>query len=186
MKLKIEPCLKFDDASRQCTLRATEVRIIDSRREKSKRREVQVIKSVKEIRLDLKKCPLTKKRGQTSSLPQAHVNGEISRTTERVAPNSGGQQPVGVVFIEVMQSAAGKISTGPDKRVIVSIGERAAKVSRRTRRTNEVVGVCGTHTLSGVRRPRKTGVPCQYAVDLPATKRFAHKVLAVAKQRQVP
>ena len=74
MALKIKPCLKFDDAPRQCILRATEVRTINRRREELKRRKIQAVESIEEVCLDLEKRSFSEKSRHAGSLREAEVH----------------------------------------------------------------------------------------------------------------
>src|SRR6185503_12387516 len=178
MVLKVEARLKLHHASRQCVLRATEVRAVDLWREEPKRRQVQTVECIEEVSLELQKRSFTKKRGQTGSLGKTEVYREVSWTTKRVTPDARRQHAVGIIRIEKLQAAARKVSAGANERFVVSIFKRAAEVSRWTRRTNEVVRICRTHALACMRRPGKTGMCRHYAVDLPAPKRLTDEIPA--------
>ncbi len=162
--LEIESRLEFNHASGERALRPPEVGVIDIRREESKRSKIQVVESIEEVCLHFKKRSLPKKRRHTGALPKTHVDRKVSWTTERVAADAGQQGAARIILIEIDQAATGKVSARTDERFVVGIFERAPKIPRRTRGTNEVVGIRRAYALPGVRRPRKPGVRTQYAV----------------------
>ena len=98
----------------------------------------------------------------------------------------GSNMPVWIVRIEESQPATREVSARPDEGFIAGVFKRATKISRWTRRADKVIRVGRTNALSRVRRPRKTSVRRQYAVDLPAAKRFADEVTTITEERQIP
>src|SRR6185369_2907703 len=145
-----------------------------------------VVEDVESVCLHFEKRAFTKKRGQTEPLGETHVDREEPWTTKRIAPDARQQRSGRIVWIEVLQTAAGKVSAGPDERVVTRIVKRAAKIVRRPRRADEVLRARRAHALTGVRRPRKTGVPLQNTINLPAAERLGDEIVTAAKQRQIP
>ena len=86
--LKVEPRLKFYNTSGECALCPAEIRVIDGWREEAERRQIQIVKDVEEVRLNFEKRCFTEKRGQTSSLAKAHIDGKVFWTTERIATDA--------------------------------------------------------------------------------------------------
>src|SRR5215218_1759357 len=85
---EIQPPLQFYHAARESALGAAEEGVVDlrARAVEAEGLKVKYVEDVEEVRLHFEERALAERLREAETLGEAHVNVEVARASERVAP----------------------------------------------------------------------------------------------------
>lgn len=179
--LETESRLQFDHAAGETRGSLTEAKVpyVGAGTEETKRREIQLIEDIEEVRaqLELRSFAEMREIRQAELLYRAHIDGEVAWAPKYIAPDA--RQRVHVLGrVEVSGPPSREISAGASKRVVTRVGQIAAEIPNRAARANELIAG-RSDAISNQGCPGESGMGRENSVQLPAAQQFANRILSV-------